>query len=79
MDYSENILGLIGHTPLLVRLNKLTKGIDALVLAKMESLSPRRIGQDRIGVSMIDAASAAAFGNREARSSKQPAATPASE
>ena len=39
MNYSENVLGLIGQTPL-VKLNKLTKGIHALVLAKMESHNP---------------------------------------
>jgi len=55
MDYKENILGLIGHTPI-VRLSKLTKGIDALVLAKMESLNPGGSVKDRIGISMIDAA-----------------------
>jgi cystathionine beta-synthase len=55
MDYSENILGLIGHSPL-VRLNKVTKGIDAMVLAKMESLNPGGSVKDRIGISMIDAA-----------------------
>lgn len=55
MDYKENILGLIGHTPL-VRLNKLAKGVDALVLAKIESLNPGGSVKDRIGVSMIDAA-----------------------
>ncbi|HSE37870.1 MAG TPA: pyridoxal-phosphate dependent enzyme [Blastocatellia bacterium] len=55
MNYSENILGLIGNTPL-VRLNKLTKGIDAFVLAKMESLNPGGSVKDRIGISMIDAA-----------------------
>jgi cystathionine beta-synthase len=55
MEYTENILGLIGNTPL-VRLNKLTKGIKALVLAKMESLNPGGSVKDRIGVSMIDAA-----------------------
>ena len=55
MDYSENILGLIGHTPL-VKLSKLSKGIDALVLAKMESLNPGGSVKDRIGISMIDAA-----------------------
>jgi cystathionine beta-synthase len=55
MDYKENILGLIGRTPL-VKLNKLTKGIDALVLAKMESHNPGGSVKDRIGVSMIDAA-----------------------
>lgn len=55
MDYRENILALIGSTPL-VKLNKLTKGIDALVLAKMESLNPGGSVKDRIGISMIDAA-----------------------
>src|SRR3989454_1432568 len=55
MEYRENILGLIGSTPL-VKLNKLTKGVEATVLAKMESLNPGGSVKDRIGVSMIDAA-----------------------
>jgi cystathionine beta-synthase len=55
MHYEENILGLIGKTPL-VKLNKLTKGINALVLAKMESLNPGGSVKDRIGISMINAA-----------------------
>lgn len=55
MEYKENILGLIGNTPL-VKLNKLTKGIKALVLAKMESLNPGGSVKDRIGISMINAA-----------------------
>src|SRR5262249_33883125 len=55
MDYSENILGLIGRTPL-VKLNKLTKGIPATVLAKMESLNPGGTVKDGLGVSMSDAA-----------------------
>jgi cystathionine beta-synthase len=55
MDYKENILGLIGNSPL-VKLNKLTKGMDALVLAKMESLNPGGSVKDRIGISMINAA-----------------------
>jgi cystathionine beta-synthase len=55
MEYKENVLGLIGHTPL-VKINKLTKGIRALVLAKMESLNPGGSVKDRIGISMIDAA-----------------------
>lgn len=55
MIYEENILGLIGKTPL-VKINKLTKGIKALVLAKMESLNPGGSVKDRIGISMIDAA-----------------------
>src|SRR5437868_7522361 len=55
MDYKEDILGLIGQTPL-VRLNKLTRGIQATVLAKMESLNPGGSVKDRIGISMINAA-----------------------
>jgi cystathionine beta-synthase len=55
MDFQENILGLIGRTPL-VRLNRLTEGIKATVLAKMESLNPGYSVKDRIGVSMIEAA-----------------------
>jgi cystathionine beta-synthase len=55
MEYSENILALIGKTPL-VKLNKLTRGIDALVLAKMESHNPGGSVKDRIGISMIEAA-----------------------
>jgi cystathionine beta-synthase len=55
MNYYENVLQLIGRTPL-VRLNRLTEGIRATVLAKMESLNPGYSVKDRIGVSMIDAA-----------------------
>ena len=55
MNYYENVLGLIGRTPL-VRLNRLTEGIKATVLAKMENLNPGYSVKDRIGVSMIDAA-----------------------
>ena len=39
MQFQENILGLIGHTPL-VKLNRLTKGNKATVLGKMENLNP---------------------------------------
>ncbi|HRN99034.1 MAG TPA: cystathionine beta-synthase, partial [Flavobacterium sp.] len=35
MRYAKNILETIGNTPL-VKLNKITKDIDALVLAKVE-------------------------------------------
>src|SRR3989441_12578280 len=55
MQYSEDILGLIGHTPL-VKLNRLTRGIKATVLGKMENLNPGFSVKDRIGVSMIEAA-----------------------
>ncbi len=39
MDYVENILGTIGNTPL-VKMNKIVKDIDALVLAKYETFNP---------------------------------------
>jgi cystathionine beta-synthase len=55
MQYHENILGLIGHTPL-VKLQRLTPGIKATVLAKMENLNPGFSVKDRIGIAMIQAA-----------------------
>ena len=55
MHYYDNILGLVGRTPL-VKLNRLTRGIKATVLAKMENLNPGYSVKDRIGVSMIEAA-----------------------
>ncbi len=58
MNYYENILGLIGKTPL-VKLNRLTQGIKATVFAKMENLNPGYSVKDRIGVAMIEAAESA--------------------
>ena len=55
MNYYENVLGLIGKTPL-VKLHRLTEGIRATVLAKMENLNPGYSVKDRIGVAMIEAA-----------------------
>lgn len=55
MKYYNNVLELIGSTPL-VKLNNLTKGLKPLVLAKMESLNPGGSVKDRIGLSMIEAA-----------------------
>src|SRR5437868_4250059 len=51
----ENVLGLIGNTPL-VRINNIAKqlGIKAPIYAKMESLNPGYSVKDRIGISMID-------------------------
>lgn len=55
MKVYENVLGLIGNTPL-VKINNITKqlGIKAQVYAKLENLNPGFSVKDRIGVSMID-------------------------
>jgi cystathionine beta-synthase len=55
MQYSENILGLIGNTPL-VKINRLAHGIRAQIFAKMENLNPGYSVKDRIGISMIESA-----------------------
>jgi cysteine synthase len=49
----EDITKTVGNTPL-VRLNRITKGANATVLAKMESFNPLSSVKDRIGVSMIE-------------------------
>jgi cystathionine beta-synthase len=55
MEYYENILGLIGKTPL-VKVSRLADGIKATILAKMESHNPGGSVKDRIGIAMIEAA-----------------------
>jgi cystathionine beta-synthase len=57
MKYSENILGTIGNTPL-VRLNKITSEVDALVLAKVETFNPGNSVKDRMAVKMVEDAEA---------------------
>jgi cysteine synthase A len=51
----ENITQTIGNTPL-VRLNRVTQGLEATVVAKLESFNPLSSVKDRIGVNMIEAA-----------------------
>lgn len=57
MNYSENILGTIGNTPL-VKLNKVVADVDALVLAKVETFNPGNSVKDRMAIKMIEDAEA---------------------
>ena len=54
MIYND-ITETVGRTPL-VRINHLTQGLDATILAKIESFNPLSSVKDRIGVAMIEAA-----------------------
>jgi len=53
MHYCETILETIGNTPL-VKINKITKDIPALVLAKIETFNPGNSIKDRMALKMIE-------------------------
>lgn len=55
MKYANSVLDLIGNTPL-VKLNKVTEGIKATVLVKLEYMNPGGSAKDRIAVKMLDEA-----------------------
>jgi cysteine synthase len=54
MKIANNTAELIGNTPL-VKLNRVTAGIDATIVCKLEYFNPAHSVKDRIAVSMIDA------------------------
>jgi cysteine synthase A len=51
----DDITGVAGGTPL-VKLNRITEGLEATILAKLEFQNPLGSVKDRIGISMIEAA-----------------------
>ncbi len=57
MQYYESILETIGETPL-VKLNKITKDIPALILGKLEYFNPGNSIKDRIGKKLVEDAEA---------------------
>ena len=60
----EDIIKTVGNTPL-VRLNRVTQGLDATVLVKLESFNPLGCVKERIGVSMIEDAEAKGLINKD--------------
>jgi len=61
---ANNIADLVGNTPLL-RLNKVTAGVNAEVLIKLESFNPASSVKDRIALSMIEDAEQAGLINKD--------------
>lgn len=53
MKIYDNITQTIGNTPL-VRLNRISEGVDAQIVCKLEFFNPLSSVKDRIGVSMIE-------------------------
>ena len=52
MKIAKNIIGLIGNTPL-VELRKISRGLETVLVGKLESFNPLSSVKDRIGFSMI--------------------------
>ena len=70
----NNIVETVGRTPL-VRLNKVTAGLDATILLKCEFFNPLGSVKDRIGMAMIEDAEKRGVLKKKRSSSSRPAAT----
>ena len=78
MSIYQDITKTIGHTPL-VALNRMTAGIGAHVVLKLESFNPLSSVKDRIGIAMIEDAEKRGTAEKGYPSSSNPrAAIPAS-
>jgi cystathionine beta-synthase len=55
MEVYDNVLSLVGNTPI-VRLPKINRGYKPALLAKLEMFNPGNSVKDRIGIRMIEAA-----------------------
>ena len=64
MKIANDISELVGNTPL-VRLNRISEGSVAAIVAKLEYFNPSHSVKDRIGVSMIEAAEKAGLLNKD--------------
>ncbi|MBU6452072.1 MAG: cysteine synthase A [Cyanobacteria bacterium REEB67] len=53
MAPKANVSRAVGQTPL-IKLNRISEGLDATILVKLESMNPLGSVKDRIGVSMVD-------------------------
>ncbi len=64
MKISDSITDLVGRTPM-VRLNRLTDGLDCEIIVKLESQNPGGSVKDRLGYAMIDAAEKSGLINKD--------------
>src|SRR6266540_1408190 len=53
MQIHNSILELVGNTPV-VRLNKISRGLQSTLLVKLESLNPGGSVKDRVGIAMLE-------------------------